>query len=116
MDHGADLKMDQAEHPPSYGISMTPQDALRKVVSIVGSQSNLAKVLGRGLTQSHIHDWLTEAEVVPAQYCPDIELLVNRAVMCEELNPTVNWGAIRNTPPYVTNYPSDEPNDQIGLL
>lgn len=79
---------------------MTPQEALRKAVSIVGSQSKLAREIGKGLTQSHIHYWLKNATVVPAHYCPDIEQIVNRAVMCEELNPTVNWGFIRNSPPY----------------
>lgn len=79
---------------------MTPQEALLKAVGIVGSQAKLARALGNGLTQSNIYHWLKKAKVIPAQYCPDIEHLVNRAVMCEELNPNVNWRVIRNSPPY----------------
>lgn len=79
---------------------MTPQQALLKVVGIVGSQSKLARELGRELTQSHIYHWLHKAQVVPAEYCPDIEHLVGRAVMCEDLNPRVNWAVLRNSPPY----------------
>lgn len=79
---------------------MSPQDALRKAVGIVGSQAKLAKALGNGLTQSNIYHWLNKAKVIPAEYCPDIERITKRAVMCEELNPKANWGFIRNTPPY----------------
>jgi DNA-binding transcriptional regulator YdaS (Cro superfamily) len=77
---------------------MTPNEALRKVVRIVGSQSGLARKLGDGCTQSHIHYWLTHASVIPAKYCPDIEVLVDGAVRCEQLNPSVKWGLIRNRP------------------
>jgi transcriptional repressor of cell division inhibition gene dicB len=32
---------------------------------------------------------------VPADRCPDIELLTNGAVKCEDLRPDVNWSVLR---------------------
>lgn len=74
---------------------MTPQEALQKAVAIVGSQSRLAREIGGGITQAHVHYWLTQAPVVPAEHCPTIEYIVKRQVLCEELNPRVNWWVLR---------------------
>lgn len=74
---------------------MTPRDALARAIDIVGSQSRLAREIGGGVTQSHVHYWLTQAKVVPAEYCPAIERIVHRAVLCEELNPRVDWWVLR---------------------
>ncbi len=74
---------------------MTPQEALRKAVQIVGSQGSLARKMGNGITQAHVHYWLTRAPVVPAEHCPTIEHIVGRAVRCEDLNPRVNWWVLR---------------------
>lgn len=75
---------------------MTPQEALRKAVTIVGSQARLAREIGGGITQAHISYWITQAQVVPAEHCPSIERIVNKAVRCEELNPRVDWWVLRN--------------------
>lgn len=32
---------------------------------------------------------------IPAEYCPSIERLVNRAVTCEQLRPDVDWAYLR---------------------
>lgn len=74
---------------------MTPQEALQKVVSIVGSQSRLAREIGGGVRQAHVHYWLTQAPVVPAEHCPSIERIVNHEVVCEQLNPRVDWSVLR---------------------
>lgn len=74
---------------------MTPQEALLKAVSIVGSQTRLAREIGNGITQAHVHYWLTQAPVVPAEHCPTIEYIVKREVICEQLNPRVNWWVLR---------------------
>jgi DNA-binding transcriptional regulator YdaS (Cro superfamily) len=76
--------------------NMTPQEALHKVIAIVGSQSRLAREIGGGITQAHVHYWLTQAMVVPAEYCPSIEHIVNKAVRCEDLNPRVDWWVLRS--------------------
>ena len=78
---------------------MTPNEALRKAVRIVGSQSRLAREIGNGITQAHIHYWLTKAQVVPAKHCPTIERIVKREVTCEELNPLVDWWVLRDMSP-----------------
>lgn len=74
---------------------MTPQEALQKVIDIVGSQSRLAREIGGGVRQAHIHYWLTQAAVVPAEHCPSIERIVNHEVLCEDLNPRVDWAVLR---------------------
>ena len=73
---------------------MTPQEALQRVIDIVGSQSQLAREIG--VKQAHIYYWLTHAAVVPAEHCPAIERLVKRAVCCEDLNPRVDWWVLRH--------------------
>lgn len=75
---------------------MNPQEALQKAVDIVGSQSRLARELG--VKQAHIHYWLTQASVVPAEHCPTIEHIVKHEVRCEDLNPRVDWWVLRHEP------------------
>jgi DNA-binding transcriptional regulator YdaS (Cro superfamily) len=74
---------------------MTPREALAQAIAIVGSQSRLAREIGGGVTQAHVHYWLTQAKVVPAEYCPAIERIVKREVSCEQLNPHVDWWVLR---------------------
>ncbi|MDO9002880.1 MAG: YdaS family helix-turn-helix protein [Aquabacterium sp.] len=75
---------------------MTPQEALKKAVTIVGSQSRLAREIGGGITQAHVHYWMTKAPVVPAEHCPAIERIVKKEVRCEDLNPLVDWWVLRS--------------------
>lgn len=76
---------------------MNPREALARAIDIVGSQSRLAREIGGGITQAHVHYWLTQAHVVPAEYCPAIERIVKREVLCEELNPRVDWWVLRQS-------------------
>lgn len=72
--------------------------ALQRAFSILGNKrgrggiTNLAKHFG--ITPWAVSRWRTSG--VPAERCPDIELLTNGKVTCEELRPDVNWSAIRN--------------------
>ncbi len=75
---------------------MTPQEALQKAIQIVGSQSRLAREIGGGIKQAHVHYWLTQAPAVPAEHCPTIELIVKSEVRCEQLNPNVDWWVLRH--------------------
>ena len=75
--------------------NMPHREALARAIEIVGSQGRLAREIGGGVTQARVHYWLTQAKVVPAEYCPAIERIVKRAVSCEELNPHVDWWALR---------------------
>lgn len=89
--------------------NMTPQEALKKAIHIVGSQSRLAREIGGGVRQAHIYYWLTQAVAVPAEHCPTIEHIVKRAVRCEQLNPHVDWWVLRHQSPLLPTSPGTEP-------
>lgn len=56
---------------------------------------NLDKVSkALGITKQAIGHWKTRG--VPAEHCPDIELLLG--IKCEALNPGVNWAVLRKQP------------------
>lgn len=76
---------------------MTHQRALLRAISIVGSQSKLARLIGDGITQAHVYYWLYHAQAVPPRHCPTIEHLVGGAVRCEELNSSVKWWVLRSS-------------------
>lgn len=46
-----------------------------------------------GVTPWAVSRWRESG--VPAKRCPDIELLTNGKVKCEDLRPDVNWSVIR---------------------
>ncbi len=79
--------------------------ALVKAIAIVGTQSALARRLGK--TQPHIAKWLRSKHGVPAEYCPAIERLTNGKVRCEELNDRADWAYLRTTSP--PSQPSPSP-------
>jgi DNA-binding transcriptional regulator YdaS (Cro superfamily) len=57
------------------------------------TQNGLAKKLG--VTQGAISQWIKHIRQIPAEQCPKIEYLTNRAVTCEEMRPDINWGYLR---------------------
>jgi len=57
-----------------------------------GGMSKIAKHFG--ITDWAVSKWQDIG--VPAERCPDIELLTNGQVRCEELRPDVNWSILRN--------------------
>lgn len=77
----------------------TPQQlALDRAVDAAGGKTSLMRKLNeRGwkiTSHNTISQWRLQGSV-PADYCPDIEVLTG--VRCEELRPAANWDAIRGT-------------------
>jgi DNA-binding transcriptional regulator YdaS (Cro superfamily) len=66
-------------------------DALREACRRAGNQTKLAEKLGR--KKAAVSRWL--AQQVPAEVCPEIELLTG--VKCEDLRPDVNWAVLRDS-------------------
>lgn len=58
------------------------------------TRSHLAKLTG--VTRAAVQIW----EVVPAKLCPALEK--KTGIPCEILNPTVEWGVLRDTKPEVS--------------
>jgi DNA-binding transcriptional regulator YdaS (Cro superfamily) len=80
---------------------MTPQDALREAIDVLGSQQGVAEAAGYNVKPGHIYHWLNGAKEVPAKYCPGIEAATRekgRPVFCEHLCPSAKWPAMRNQP------------------
>lgn len=59
--------------------------ALQKAVTILGSQSALAKAIGK--RQGHVWHWLNKGGKVPAEAVLPIERATNGAVTRHELRP-----------------------------
>ncbi|MGF6976375.1 DNA-binding transcriptional regulator YdaS (Cro superfamily) [Paraburkholderia sp. JPY465] len=72
----------------------TCRDALIRAIEIVGSQSALARALGK--SQPYVPKWLKSRKGLPPEYCPPLERLTRRSVRCEELSRTVDWAYVRN--------------------
>lgn len=76
---------------------------INTAIRYVGGISALARALG--VTPPTVHQWLKGQRPIPAERCPAIERLTNRAVSCESLRPDVDWAYLRvsvltiNTPP-----------------
>ena len=70
-------------------------DALAEAVKTAGSEVALAS--GIGVASSLPAMW-KQRRSVPARYCPAIERFtrsLGNAVMCERLDPSVEWGVLR---------------------
>ncbi|HEX8610188.1 MAG TPA: helix-turn-helix domain-containing protein [Telluria sp.] len=72
---------------------MTPEEALDKAVSYVGTVQNMADHLG--VTKGAISQWKQEGRRIPAEHCPAIERLTARGVRCEQMRPDVDWEYLR---------------------
>lgn len=76
----------------------SPKDALQTAITLAGGKTALMRKLNeRGhdiKSHSVISQW--EENGTPAKYCPDIE--AETGVICEDLNPGVNWGVLRAAP------------------
>ncbi|MFC7515065.1 helix-turn-helix domain-containing protein [Herbaspirillum sp. GCM10030257] len=79
-------------------------ESLQKAIDICGSQANLAKRITESLkpsakpvTPQHIWNWLNRDKSVPAEYCPTIEKVCERQVLCEELNDDPDWEYVRDS-------------------
>jgi DNA-binding transcriptional regulator YdaS (Cro superfamily) len=82
---------------------MSPQDALKKAIHVLGTQTAVAAAAGPDVTTAHVYHWLNKASEVPAKHCPGIERATRakgEPVFCEQLCPGTDWAAIRaNTGP-----------------
>lgn len=93
---------------------MTPNEALEKAISMIGSMQSLADHLG--VTKGAVGQWKGDDRKVPAEHCPVIERLTSGVITCEQLRPDVEWPVIRNSkqsrahrktdpPKYARKYP-----------
>ncbi|MEG0922803.1 MAG: helix-turn-helix domain-containing protein [Comamonas sp.] len=67
--------------------------SILKAVELVGGVTAFAKALG--VRPPTISQWLRGQRPVPAERCPAIERLTQRAVTCEQLRPDVEWSVLR---------------------
>jgi DNA-binding transcriptional regulator YdaS (Cro superfamily) len=77
---------------------MTPQEALREAIRILGSQTAVAAAAGPDVQTGHVFYWLNKAAEVPARYCPGIECATREkgeVIFCEQLCPSTDWGLVR---------------------
>lgn len=68
-------------------------DPIKKAANIVGSQRQLASLLG--VTPGAVSQWM--GGNVPIERCIDIEKATDGAVRCEDLLPAVDWAYLRQT-------------------
>lgn len=61
--------------------------SLIKAITIVGGQSNLARILG--VTQPTISDWVNEKSSIHPKYLKPIEKATDAVVTCENLCPSL---------------------------
>lgn len=77
---------------------MTPEEALNRVVEIVGGQTALAnavsKKTGRSIRQQHVWNWLHRDGGIPAAYAPFLESLchehgeeISCSLLCPDFYP-----------------------------
>jgi len=73
---------------------MKEKQALKVAVEIVGSQGELAKLVGvsKAAMSQAVRD---EKRQIPAHWCPAIEKSTARQVTCEMLRPDVDWAYVR---------------------
>ena len=69
-------------------------DALKKAISVFGSQIGLANNLR--VSPQMVNNWIRRGNV-PAEHCPDIERATAGQVRCEDLRPDVDWSVLRNS-------------------
>ncbi len=92
--------------------------AFERAIVVAGGPARLLAELRKMRPESrlkpgHLYHWRRKMEVLPAEYCPDVEAISRAAgevVTCEELNPTVRWSVLREHP-----FPKDAANDSTVL-
>ena len=92
---------------------MTPEEALDKAVSVIGTMQVLADHLG--VTKGAVGQWKLDGRKIPAEHCPTIERLANRAVTCEQLRPDVDWAYLRAVAPSDPDTPHRRATDKEAL-
>ena len=72
-----------------------PMKAIIDAASAVGGKAQLARLLN--VTPATVSQWVTETRPIPAERCPQIELVTGGVVRCEDLRPDVNWAVLRES-------------------
>lgn len=89
--------MDQEEVTARQQAADPALASIKRAVSVFRSNNEfrraLSHVSGKVISNSYLHTWLVRGSRVPAELCPDIELITG--VTCEELRPDVHWHLIR---------------------
>ena len=65
--------------------------AILRACAAVGGQASMARLLD--VTPSAVNQWCSGDRPVPAKSCPTIEQI--SGVRCEDLQPDVKWGVLR---------------------
>lgn len=68
-------------------------EAITKAIRKIGSMRLLGERLG--VTKGAVSHWKNSGTSVPAEHCPEIEKLTDGEVLCEQLNPNVDWTYLR---------------------
>lgn len=73
----------------------SPKDALQRAITEAGGKTALMRKLNERGHDIKSHNVISQWEEngTPAKYCPDIE--AETGVLCELLNPDVNWSVLR---------------------
>ena len=66
---------------------------IERAIELSGGVTRMARQLG--VSKQVVANW--KARGVPAEACPLIERVTNRAVRCEELRPDVDWAYLRHS-------------------
>lgn len=74
---------------------MVAMNAISRAIKIAGSGVNLARSLG--VTPQAVCFWRDGLREFPADLCPTVERITDRAVTCEQLRPDVDWAYLRGT-------------------
>ena len=74
-------------------ILMSTRVAIETAITLLGGPVKAARDLGAPSYQA-VQQWLI-TESVPAEYCPKIESLLDGAITCEQLRPSVDWAYVR---------------------
>lgn len=72
--------------------SMKHKDALNRAIALAGGLTAFTAAVGAPSTHA-VKAWRIAG--VPEKYCPTIERITERQVLCEELRPGVEWGVLR---------------------
>ncbi|MGV6989637.1 Cro/CI family transcriptional regulator [Testudinibacter sp. P80/BLE/0925] len=67
--------------------------ATGKAIFSLGGPSKVARYFN--ISPWAVNMWVRNNKI-PAERCPDIELLTKGEIKCEDLRPDVNWSVLRN--------------------
>jgi hypothetical protein len=84
----------------------TPSEALEHAISLLDGPANFLRLLKakpgcERLKSGHLYHWRKKAGKLPPEYCPLVEVTTRAkgcCVLCEELNPEVDWALVRTAP------------------